>query len=142
MITSATIGGGAVGGGSMIGTIGAAAIRKKKLVSQLTMENRNLQDNLAIAAASQNITQRRRLRSVGEDKGTMSVDIPPTEVEKLPPPTHMAGEAMMKSSELQLMTPLLHFLQLLCENHNNKLQVSLGGGGGRGGEGEWWESVW
>ncbi len=34
-----------------------------------------------------------------------------------------AGETMMRSAELQLMTPLLHFLQLLCENHNTKLQV-------------------
>ena len=49
----------------------------------------------------------------------------------------------MNSSQLQIMTPLLHFLQLLCENHNILLQVSdvftiscvefgiWGGGGGR-----------
>ena len=69
------------------------------------------------------------------------------EPEKAPPISVIAGEKMMKSAELQLMTPLLNFLQLLCENHNIKLQVrgdgGLRGGGledglGRGvGTGEW-----
>ena len=47
----------------------------------------------------------------------------------------MAGESMMKSAELQLMKPLLNFLQLLCENHNIKLQVCGGCWGERGGGG-------
>ena len=35
----------------------------------------------------------------------------------------VAGESVMSSSELLCMTPLLRFLQLLCENHNIHLQV-------------------
>ncbi len=31
----------------------------------------------------------------------------------------------MEQPELVVMTPLIHFLQLLCENHNNFLQVRL-----------------
>ena len=38
----------------------------------------------------------------------------------------MAGNNMMQSPELQIMTPLLRFMQLLCENHNTILQVSVG----------------
>lgn len=35
----------------------------------------------------------------------------------------VAGETVMEQPELVVMTPLIHFLQLLCENHNNFLQV-------------------
>ena len=36
----------------------------------------------------------------------------------------VAADGLMNSSQLQIMTPLLHFLQLvLCENHNTALQV-------------------
>lgn len=48
----------------------------------------------------------------------------------MPPPVRpginvVAGEGAMRTHELQCMTPLLRFLQLLCENHNINLQVSL-----------------
>ena len=61
----------------------------------------------------------------------------------------VAGEGVWLSPELLCMTPLLRFLQLLCENHNTNLRrcgvcvcvcvyvwcvcVCVGGGGGGGG---------
>ena len=50
------------------------------------------------------------LGSVGPEKAGISV---------------MAGNNMMQSPELQIMTPLLRFMQLLCENHNTILQVGV-----------------
>ena len=35
----------------------------------------------------------------------------------------VVGKSLMQSAQLQVMTPMLHFLQLLCENHNSYLQV-------------------
>ena len=35
----------------------------------------------------------------------------------------VAGANIMRTPELQCMTPLLRFLQLLCENHHRKMQV-------------------
>lgn len=78
---------------------------------------RELQDDLAIAAAAtqtQTNAQKRLQRSP-----EMSLQVG----EQLPPMTSVIAGDMMKSPELQLMTPLLNFLQLLCENHNIKLQV-------------------
>lgn len=92
--------------------------KRKPLISQISADGRDLQDHLAIAAmATQNQQgiHKRRIRSTDI--------IPAAMEEKTQAISLAAGETMMKSTELQLMTPLLHFLQLLCENHNTKLQV-------------------
>ena len=74
-----------------------------------------------IAAAqtqTQTVTQQRRAH-----RSTLDLSLNSDSAHPLPV---MARESMMKSAELQLMKPLLNFLQLLCENHNIKLQVCGG----------------
>ena len=108
----------ALPGGIMAG--GTSFISKRKpFISQISSDNTDVQDQIAIAAmATQNQggIHKRRNRSN---------DIIPVAMEQQDKQqiSIAAGETMMKSAELQLMTPLLHFLQLLCENHNTKLQV-------------------
>ena len=117
-------GGGVWGGatpGGQNGASSATSKKKKPLIASLSPDERELQDNLALAAAAtqtQTNTHRRMEKSM---------DIAVPDHEKPPPISVVAGETMMKSAELQLMTPLLHFLQLLCENHNIKLQVCVWG---------------
>ena len=92
--------------------------KKKNFMSQTSMEKKELQDSLAVAAA---VTQNQG--SIHLRRKNHSAEMTQIETEKQQPLSVIAGETMMKSAELQLMTPLLHFLQLLCENHNIKLQV-------------------
>ena len=100
------------------------------MISQLSTDTRDVQDNLALAAAAtqnQGITQRRTQHksldiTEPEKQPQVSQQQPPPQPQQ---PVVVAGETMMKSPELQLMTPLLNFLQLLCENHNIKLQVGV-----------------
>ena len=80
---------------------------------------------MAAMTNTQTTRSRRRASNVtpAQDKGQFSV---------------VAGANIMKTPELQCMTPLLRFLQLLCENHHSKMQVSRGGreGGELGREGD------
>ncbi len=139
VVTTGSEGGG--GAGSATGS------KKPKLLpSHGSMETREINDTLAIAAAAtqsqSNITQRRRERpgasnlllkgrdSVPSDRPVEGISMP---VSDPPQVSVIAGESIMKSSELKLMTPLLKFLQLLCENHNTKLQVRGGREGREGG---------
>ena len=113
----------------MVTSIDEGSVTRKKKqpqISQQLVESRQLEDNLAIAAAATHTQTNMRKR---RERGGDSLVHP----EARPPPISIAGETMMKSAELQLMTPLLHFLQLLCENHNFNLQVRASWGG-RGGE--------
>ena len=78
------------------------------------------QEQLSLVAAatqsSQNMRRRGNPPTTGEsgagqpDRGPISI---------------VASESLMNSPQLQIMTPLLHFLQLLCENHNTTLQVCV-----------------
>ena len=78
-----------------------------------------IQEQLSLVAAATQSSQTMRRRgnppptsgeaaAVQSDKGPISI---------------VASENLMNSPQLQIMTPLLHFLQLLCENHNTILQV-------------------
>jgi hypothetical protein len=120
---------------SSVGSSGSIAKKRKPLLSQLSTDNRDLHDNLALAAAAtqtQTNTHRRMEKSI---------DMTSPDQEKAPPISVTAGETMMKSAELQLMTPLLNFMQLLCENHNIKLQVREGWRSTDGVEGGGWKRV-
>lgn len=68
-----------------------------------------MQEQLSLVAAATSTSNRSRSRIQAPERATISV---------------VAGEGVMKTPELKCMTPLLRFLQLLCENHNTNLQVS------------------
>ena len=141
-VSSGPVGGGVAGGASGTGGgggggSGSMAKKRKPLISQLSTDTRDLHDNLAIAAAAtqnQAITQRRVKKSL-DVANMVEADKPQGGSGGARPVSVVAGETVMKSAELQLMTPLLNFLQLLCENHNIKLQVGPWWWAGHGGGG-------
>lgn len=85
-----------------------------KIMTQMSVEL-DLQDQLDLVAAAtpQGLGRRRR-------PGQTATPAP-----EKPQISVVAGETVMKTPELQCMTPLLRFLQLLCENHNTQLQDYL-----------------
>ena len=103
-----------VAGGSPGGASSSSG-RGKTLVTQLSFDDRDLQDQLSFVAAmtnTQTARSRRRASTVSspaqERGGQLSV---------------VAGSNIMKTPEMQCMTPMLRFLQLLCENHHREMQV-------------------
>ena len=106
-----SVAGGSPGGASSTSSSG----RGKTLVTQLSFDDRDLQDQLSFVAAmtnTQTARSRRRASTVSspaqERGGQLSV---------------VAGSNIMKTPEMQCMTPMLRFLQLLCENHHREMQV-------------------
>ncbi|XP_064398624.1 inositol 1,4,5-trisphosphate receptor type 2-like isoform X2 [Halichondria panicea] len=87
--------------------------RSSPLISHLSMD---VQEQISLAAAATQNTG----RSGRSRKRAMS-----SEFMDPSPISIVAGETVMEQSELVVMTPLIHFLQLLCENHNHFLQNYL-----------------
>ena len=78
----------------------------------------HVQEQLSLVAAATQSSQNMRRRGnppAGSEPGAGQPDRGPISI--------VASESLMNSPQLQIMTPLLHFLQLLCENHNTILQV-------------------
>ena len=63
--------------------------------------------------------------AVTTEQGTRARRRPSVPAQERHPINVVAGASMMRTPELQCMTPLLRFLQLLCENHNNRMQVRM-----------------
>ena len=63
--------------------------------------------------------------AVTNEQGTRARRRPSVPAQERHPINVVAGASMMRTPELQCMTPLLRFLQLLCENHHNRMQVRI-----------------
>ena len=87
-------------------------------LSHLFSLHTHIQEQLSLVAAATQSSQNMRRRGnppTGGEPGAGQHDRGPISI--------VASESLMNSPQLQIMTPLLHFLQLLCENHNTILQV-------------------